>query len=243
MKNQKKYINIIVLSLITILNIFSYTFAFSGDIDTSAPKNCSLKTYDSKSNDTKYTNSRFVNLELYFEDESNVQVWLSNDGENGTVFDLYKNNNDELNIITLPTDGSFEVGNIVPENALYAKDINTKNFYIKNWPLSTINGNNNIYAVFIDSNGNRTSISNLKTIVINLNFNNLNVKDYKDDLVVETCKGLPTYLPALELTSGEKTHAGWSYYSLATIPNFPNKNLGLPARFNSNTTLYAILNH
>ena len=68
--------------------------------DTKAPTSGNIGI----NKEATYTNSSYVSLDIYAEDEHAIEVWLSNDGVTGTVVDY------TLNQTITITDSNYTIG-------------------------------------------------------------------------------------------------------------------------------------
>ena len=192
--------------------------------DSNAPTECRV----SINNNALYTNNRYVTLELYGTDADPMQVWISNDGENGTVLDFAYNKTISI------TDINYTVG-VTLDSSNSTTSTNSDNVLrIENWPLSSVNGTKKVYAVFRDAYGNKTSVNGLSTITITYN---LNGGSGSKPANVTTVKNLGIYINTTESSTINQSFTGWSDSTTATLPNYST---GSISAFDTDTTLYAI---
>jgi len=213
-----------IFYLMTLLSVVILCNLSVVQADSNAPTECRI----SINNNALYTNNRYVTLELYATDADAMQVWISNDGETGTVVDFAYNKTFTI------TDQNYTIGvNLDSTNS--TTSTNSDNVLrIENWPLSSINGTKKVYAVFRDAYGNKTSVSGLTTISVSYNLNGVSGTTPS---TTTTVKNLAVYLPNVKSNVINKSFMGWSTSSDATISNYSPNSLG---SFSSNTNLYAI---
>ena len=192
--------------------------------DSNAPTECRI----SINNNALYTNNRYVTLDLYGVDADAMQVWISNDGENGTVLDFAYNNTYTI------TDQNYVVG-VELDDTNSSTSTNSDNaLRIVNWPLSSVNGTKKIYAVFRDAYGNKTSVSGLSTITISFDLNGMAGEAITN---ITTVKNFGAYIPNAKSSALNKSFTGWSASYDADLPSYSPETLHT---FSTDTTLYAI---
>lgn len=210
---------ITLLSIVILCNNFSVVHA-----DSIAPTECRI----SINNNALYTNNRYVTLDLYGVDADAMQVWISNDGENGTVLDFAYNTTYTI------TDQNYVVG-VALDDTNSTTSTNSDNVLrIENWPLSSVNGTKKVYVVFRDAYGNKTSVSGLNTITISFDLNGMTGESIPD---ITTVKNLGAYMPTAISDALNKSFTGWSASYDADLPSYSPETLN---NFTSDTTLYAI---
>ena len=222
MKKRKLLLHIFCfLTLLNIAILCNESIVFAAD--TTAPTACNI----SINTDSSYTNNRFFSLDIYAEDESDMQVWISNDGASGTV------TNFELGSTVTITDSDYVIGTALDSTNSTTTSNSDNVFRIQNWPVEDGNGTRTVRVVFNDAYGNKTSLEAYDTITISYDLNGVEGTHKNTD---ETLYGLNIYLTAPIATAGNQ-FVGWSTSPSATIPNYYENSSIL---FDEDTTLYAI---
>ncbi|MBQ8379883.1 MAG: InlB B-repeat-containing protein, partial [Clostridia bacterium] len=191
--------------------------------DNTAPKNGRI----SINSGSEYANSNFVTLDIYAEDDSSIQVWISNDGENGTVLDFATNKTVEI------TDTGYVVGTTLDEtnSAISTNDDNV--LRITNWPVTEGDGSKRVHVVFRDEFGNITSLTGYITITVTYDLNGVDATLPQSE---EALKGLGVYMPTSTAIDNRPFY-GWSASPTADIANYA---AGALAAFSGDTILYVV---
>ena len=191
--------------------------------DKTAPKNGRI----SINSGSEYANSNFVTLDIYAEDDSSIQVWISNDGENGTVVDF------EVNKTVDITDSSYVVGTALDDTNSTTTTNEDNVLRITNWPVTEGDGSKRVHVVFNDAYGNNTSLTGYITITVTYDLNDVEGTVPKSN---ETLKGMGVYLPEASANDNRPFY-GWSESPTADIANYHPSTLTV---FNEDIRLYAV---
>ena len=223
MKKRKLLLHIFCfLTLLNIAILCNESIAFAAD--TSAPTACNI----SINKNSSYTNNRLITLDIYAEDESDMQVWISNDGVTGTVTAF------EIGSTLTITDSNYVIGTTLDSSNSTTTSNSDNVFRIQNWPVEDGNGTRTVRVVFNDAYGNKTSLEAYDTITISYDLNGIEGTVISSE---ESLPGLDVYLPKAISTSDTYTFIGWCTSNTATIPNYTAETAKV---FTTDTVLYAL---
>ena len=219
-KKLRRYL-VVLFTLLNIAILCNLSPVFAAD--TTAPKNGRI----SINSGNEYSNSNFVTLDIYAEDDSSIQVWISNDGENGTVVDF------EVNKTVDITDSSYVVGTVLDDTNSTTTTNEDNVLRITNWPVTEGDGSKRVHVVFRDEFGNITSLTGYITITVTYDLNGVDGSLPSSE---ETLKGMGVYLPTLD-AADDSIFLGWSASPTADIASYYGNSL---VAFSGDTTLYAV---